>query len=145
MQMFRNGFSQWAIRVLVAAVVAGIVSWFWCLFTVHGESGTVFLTVLGGTCGGCVGTFSPGWKVGRLASNVIAGILLSLILYYSVRGVLVRAAASPSTVRACGVAAVSFLASVSKTPGEAWNRIGGRALVLLTLGFVIRGIVLLCR
>jgi hypothetical protein len=147
-EILRDGLGQRAVRVLVGAVVAGIAWWLCCLFNAHSESGTVFLIVLGGTCGGCVGTFSQNWKVGRLVSNAIAGIFLSLILYYLVRGFIIRAAAPPSIVRACGVAAASFLASMSRTSRETWsgmNLVARRAVVLLAFGLAIRGIILLCR
>jgi hypothetical protein len=108
----------------------------------------VFLTALSGTCGGCLGVLSPGWRGARLVSNAIAGIALSLILYYCVRGLTVRAAAPPSTVRTCGIAALGFLASMSRTRDATWNQtnlIAGRAVVVLILTFLIQGIVLLCR
>jgi len=147
-QTFRDGLYPLAVRALVAAVVAGIVWWSWCLFTARSESGTVFLTVLGGICGGCVGTFGPAWKAGRLVSNAIAGVFLSLILYFCVRGIIVRVAAPPCAVRACGVAAMSFLGSLSMPSGKTWteiNLVARRAVVVLAFGLVIRGIVLLCR
>jgi hypothetical protein len=146
--MPRGGLSQQASQALVAAVVPVIAWQCSCLFTAHTESGAVLLIVLGGTCGGCVGAFGPGWTVRRVVSSAIAGVFLSLIPYYCVRGIIIRATAPPSSVRACGVAAVSFLASMSRTSGE--NRAGidlvaRRALALLALGLVIRGIIVLCR
>lgn len=135
-------------RLLIAAVVTGMVWRVWCLVSTHGEGGPVVLTALSGTCGGCVGTLGSSWKVARLVSNAIVGIFLSLVAYYGVRGVIVRAVACPSNVRVCGVAAMAFLASISKTapPGRnEMNVIAGIAVALLALTFFVQGIVFLCR
>jgi len=142
--MSRSDLSQLTVRVLVAAVVAATVWLLLCLFAAPTESRSVLLTAFGGTCGGCLGALSPGWKVTRLVSNAIAGTALSLFLYYCVRGVILRAAAPPSSMRACGIAALGFLASMSRTPNETWghaNQVAARGAVLLVLTFLILGIV----
>jgi hypothetical protein len=145
--MSRSDLSQLTVRVFVAAVVAGAVWRLLCLFSAPTESRSVLLTAFGGTCGGCLGALGPGWRATRLVSNAIAGAALSLILYYCVRGVVLRSATPPSTVRACGIAALGFLSSMSRTPNETrgqTNQIAARAAALLILTFVIRGIVFLC-
>jgi hypothetical protein len=146
--MSRSGLGQSILRVFVAAAVAASVSRLLCLFTAPSESRSVLLTAFSGTCGGCLGGLSPGWKGARLVSNAITGIALSLALYYCMRGLIVRAIAPPSTLRACGIATVAFLTSMSRTPDETWNQtnlIAGRAITLLIVSFLIRGIAFLCQ
>jgi hypothetical protein len=137
-----------ALHLLLAAIFAFLVFRFWCLFHLEGEGGTILLSILGGTFGGCIGTFGPDWKLSRSVSNAISGLLLSLVFYYSARGVALRAAECPSSVRACAVAAFSFLASLNRNsgaPATHMNLCAGRATVLLILGYAVQGIAFLCR
>lgn len=139
---------QPALYLLLPAILASLAFLFWCLFRPANEGGTLLLCVLGGTIGGCVGAFGPGWKLSRLVSNAVSGFLLSLLFYYVARGLALRAAASPSCVRACAVASLSFLASMSRNAGPAatyLNRSAAWASVLLIFGYVAQGVVFLCR
>jgi len=146
--MFLDRISRLALYLLLVAILASLVFRFWCLFRIESEGGTILLSMLGGTFGGCVGTFGPGWKLSRFVSNAISGLFLSLVFYYAARGVALRAAASPGSVRACAVAAFSFLAGLSRNPGTAGTRmnlLAGRATVLLFLGYAAQGAAFLCR
>jgi len=137
-----------ALPLFLPAILASLAFLLWCLFHPVNEGGTLLLCVLGGTLGGCVGAFGPGWKLSRFVSNAISGFLLSLLFYYTARGLALRAAAAPTSVCACAVATLSFLAGLGRSPGSASsgvNLFGMRATLLLILGYIAQGVVLLCR
>ncbi len=135
------------LPLIVAPVLAGIAWWFWCQFSAHGEGTQVLLAVAGGACGGCFGTWGPGWKIARLVWNAIVGACFSLVIYYFVRGLAFRLSAPSASLQGCGIAAMAFLAGMGREPSQsgrsAINVTAGRALKALALAFSIRGVVLL--
>jgi hypothetical protein len=138
----------WALHLLLPAILALLAVLFWCLFHPDSEGGTLLLCVLGGTLGGCVGAFRPDWTLSRFVSNALSGFLVSLLFYYTARGLALRAAAAPTSVRACAVATLSFFAGLSRSSGSTFsgvNLFGLRASLLLILGYVAQGVVFLCR
>lgn len=146
--MNRDAILRLAFRMLIAAPVAILVYGFWCLFHADSEAGTLLLAMLGGVSGGGAGSFGPDWKLSRFVSSAISGLFLSLVFYYAARGVALRASAPPGSVRACAVAAFSFLAGITRTSagaGTLVSRIARCATILLTLGYASRGIAFLCR
>ena len=148
MERLSSDLGERAVRVTVGAVVAGAVWRFLCLFPTTSESGIVLVTAFGGTFGGCLGNLEPGWKAVRLAANAMNGVLLSLIFYCCARGFMLRAIAPASTVQACGVGAIAFLASASGPRDKARKGIhlvARRAAVLLILMFLIQGFIFLWR
>jgi hypothetical protein len=143
MEISRHLLAQIIRRVAAAAILAEAALWSLCLFIPHSESGQTLLTMFGGTLGGCLGTAGPGWRVNRLISNGLAGLLSSLILYYCVRGFILRSTAGSSNLRACGMAAFAFLMNMARPGSEGWtktNKIAGIAAAFLILIFTLQGV-----
>jgi hypothetical protein len=146
--MPRDRIRRLTLQLLLAAALAFLAFRFWCLFHLQSEGGTILLSMLGGSFGGCVGALGPGWKLSRLVSNAIPGLLLSLVVYYAARGIALRAAECPGAVRACAVAAFAFLAGLSRNPGPGATRMNffaARAALLLIFGYAVQGVAFLWR